>query len=163
MNHTKSPKIPISVLVVIYNHNHECLLIERKGQAEFWQSVTGSIENTDASLIQTACREVFEETGIAVTQQDVHDDKHQVEYEIFEKWRHRYAANVTHNTEHWFSLQVANDTPITLAPNEHSRFLWLPFQDAQALVFSPSNQDAIVRLAASKGIVIHKTPLNKLK
>jgi dATP pyrophosphohydrolase len=141
-------KIPISVLVVIYKSNRDVLLIERADRASFWQSVTGSLDAADEDLALAAAREVFEETGIAVEElpkdalQNMH---HQIEYEIYPEWRSRYAPGVTRNTEHWFSLEVPNNTPITLAPREHVAYEWLPYQKAAKKCFSPSNGEAILK------------------
>ena len=142
-------KIPISVLVVIYKSNGEVLLIERADRANFWQSVTGSIDCLDEDLGAAAAREVLEETGIDVQSlpagslQDLH---HQIEYEIYPQWRHRYAPGVTRNTEHWFSLLVPEDTQVQLAPREHVAYQWLPFADAASKCFSRSNGEAILSL-----------------
>ncbi|CAM3712792.1 dihydroneopterin triphosphate diphosphatase [Polynucleobacter brandtiae] len=142
-------KIPISVLVVIYKSNGEVLLIERADKANFWQSVTGSIDVIDEDLSVAAAREVHEETGINVALlpldalQSMH---HQIDYEIYPQWRHRYAPGVIKNTEHWFSLLVPDDTPITLAPREHVAYQWVHFQEAASLCFSPSNGQAISQL-----------------
>jgi dATP pyrophosphohydrolase len=142
-------KIPISVLVVIYKSNGEVLLIERADKANFWQSVTGSIDAIDEDLSVAAAREVHEETGINVALlslgalQSMH---HQIDYEIYPQWRHRYAPGVIKNTEHWFSLLVPDDTPITLAPREHVAYQWVHFQEAASLCFSPSNGQAISQL-----------------
>ena len=38
------------------------------------------------------------------------------------------------------------DRPITLDPAEHTAQLWLPWQEAMAKVFSPTNRDAIWQL-----------------
>ena len=51
-------------MVVIYTPELSVLLIERADQSGFWQSVTGSRDTLDEPLLQTAAREVFEETGI---------------------------------------------------------------------------------------------------
>ena len=54
-------KIPISVLVIIYNNFGNILLLKRADSPknlDLWQSVTGSKENSDANLIVTACREI---------------------------------------------------------------------------------------------------------
>ena len=56
-------KRPISVLVVIHTPALDVLLLERVLHAGYWQSVTGSQE-TGETLIETARREVAEETGI---------------------------------------------------------------------------------------------------
>ena len=142
-------KIPISVLVVIYKSNRDVLLIERADRKNFWQSVTGSLDSPNEALSIAAMREVYEETGIAVDQlpegalQNLH---HQIEYEIYPDWRFRYAPGITKNTEHWFALQVPDNTPIKLSPREHVAYQWLPFTEAAKKCFSPSNGEAILKL-----------------
>jgi dATP pyrophosphohydrolase len=142
-------KIPISVLVVIYKSNGEVLLIERADKAKFWQSVTGSVDAIDEDLKVAAAREVFEETGIdvaALPMSSLQDMHHQIEYEIYPQWRHRYAPGVTRNVEHWFSLLVPDATQVQLALREHVAYEWLPFADAASKCFSPSNGAAILQL-----------------
>jgi dATP pyrophosphohydrolase len=75
--------------------------------------------------------------------QDLH---HQIEYEIYPQWRHRYAPGVTKNTEHWFSLLVPNEVSVKLAPREHVAYQWLPHAQAANTCFSPSNGEAILKL-----------------
>ena len=90
----KPPKIPESVLVVIYTAALEVLLIERADKPGFWQSVTGSKDALDEPNAATAEREVFEETGIRVTDATALQDWHlQNRYEIYPLWRHRYARS----------------------------------------------------------------------
>jgi dATP pyrophosphohydrolase len=142
-------KIPISVLVVIYKSNGEVLLIERADKANFWQSVTGSVDSLDEDLEVAAAREVLEETGIDIQSlpaNSLRDMYHQIEYEIYPQWRHRYAPGVTRNTEHWFSLLVPDATQVQLAPREHVAYQCLPFAEAAAKCFSPSNGEAILQL-----------------
>ena len=144
-------KIPQSVLVVIHSPELEVLLIERVKQPGFWQSVTGSKDHLDEDWALTAIREVAEETGIVVGSPQVpvaalRDWALENVYEIYPVWRHRYAPGVTHNTERVFSLQVPRDTPITLAPREHTQHVWLPWQEAADRCFSPSNAEAILML-----------------
>ncbi|MBU3555503.1 dihydroneopterin triphosphate diphosphatase [Polynucleobacter sp. UB-Piko-W3] len=142
-------KIPISVLVVIYKSNRDVLLIERADRSNFWQSVTGSLDALNEDLALAATREVFEETGIAIDQLPVgalRNMHHQIEYEIYPDWRFRYAPGITRNTEHWFALQVPDNTPIKLSPREHVAYQWLPFAEAVKKCFSPSNGEAILKL-----------------
>jgi 8-oxo-dGTP pyrophosphatase MutT (NUDIX family) len=57
-------KRPVSVLVLIHTPALAVLLLERAAHPGFWQSVTGSQEDAE-DLLETARREVLEETGIA--------------------------------------------------------------------------------------------------
>lgn len=144
-------KIPQSVLVVIHTPELDVLLIERAKQPGFWQSVTGSKDAIEEDWAQTAMREVQEETGIDVGSVQVplgalSDWAVENVYEIYPVWRHRYAPGVTHNTERVFGLRVPRGTPITLAPREHTQYIWLPWREAADRCFSPSNAEAILQL-----------------
>ena len=133
-------KQPISVLVVIHTADLKVLLLERVDYPGAWQSVTGSREG-DESLLETARREVLEETGIAAG--ELCDWQCSWDYEIYARWRHRYAPGVTTNTEHVFGLQVPAEIAVQLAEREHTRYCWLDWNEAAAKVFSPSNAQAI--------------------
>jgi dihydroneopterin triphosphate diphosphatase len=137
-------KIPVSVLVVIHTPDLQVLLLERADHPGFWQSVTGS-QDAGETLDATARREVAEETGLDAGAALV-DWHKQNQYEIYPRWRNRYPPGVTHNTEHVFSLQVAQALPVTVAPREHLQYLWLPWRDAADKVFSWSNAEAIREL-----------------
>ncbi len=137
-------KIPRSVLVVIHTPALEVLLIERADKPGYWQSVTGSLDAEDEPLQTTARREVAEETGI--TEGALRDWDQRTVYEIYPVWRHRYAPGVSHNTEHVFGLTVPHTLPVRLNPREHLASLWLPWQEAAARCFSPSNAAAILQL-----------------
>lgn len=142
-------KIPISVLVVIYTAGREVLLLERADRPGYWQSVTGSLDRVDEPLVQAAQRELFEETGIdTLTQSEIQvvSMNHQVDYEIYPQWRHRYAEGVTSNTEHWFKVELTSRVPVTLAPKEHLRYQWVDWKQAVPMCFSPSNQQALLEL-----------------
>jgi dATP pyrophosphohydrolase len=138
-------KKPVSVLVVIHTAALQVLLLERAAHRGFWQSVTGSQEDGE-SLIETAAREVEEETGIRVAIEHIRDWQATNTFEIFAEWRYRYAPGVTHNTEHVFSLEVQAELTIRLAPDEHVNYLWLPWREAAERCFSWSNRDAILML-----------------
>jgi dihydroneopterin triphosphate diphosphatase len=142
------PKIPESVLVVIYTPDLEVLLIERADKPGFWQSVTGSLDTPDEPLQLTAARELFEETGIVADGEQIvlHDWHLSNIYEIYPVWRHRYAPGVTHNTEHVFGVCVPRDTPIVLSAREHLQLAWLPYIEAADRCFSSSNAEAILQL-----------------
>ena len=144
-------KIPESVLVVIYTPALDVLLIKRADAVDFWQSVTGSKDTPHETFAQTAVREVQEETGIdcgprTALAQRLHDWQLENVYDIYPRWRHRYAPGVRRNTEHLFGLLVPAGTPVHLSPREHTHYQWLPYQQAAAACFSPSNAEACLML-----------------
>src|ERR1035437_10331167 len=145
-------KIPESVLVVIYTSALDVLLIKRVDAPDFWQSVTGAKDTPAEFFDQTAVREVFEETGIdcAPTAPLTHclqDWRLENVYDIYPRWRHRYAPGVTRNTEHLFGLRVPAGTPVRLSPHEHTAYQWGPYRLAAATRFSPPNGEACLMLA----------------
>lgn len=141
-------KIPESVLVVIYTSDLDVLLIERADKPGFWQSVTGSLDTPNEPLLDTATRELQEETGIRADGHVIRLVDWHLEniYEIYPVWRHRYGPGVTHNTEHVFSVCVPRDIAITLSAREHLQYCWLPYIDAADRCFSASNAEAILQL-----------------
>ena len=139
-------KIPESVLVVIYTSQLDVLLLERADHPGFWQSVTGSKDELNEALAETAIREVAEETGIDARRFSLQDWQLSNVYEIYPVWRHRYAPGVTQNTEHVFGLCVSPDVAVQLAPREHLQYMWLPWKEAADRCFSASNAEAILQL-----------------
>lgn len=158
-------KIPISVLVVMYDAAGRFLLIERADHPGFWQSVTGSLDFLEEPLGLAAQRELFEETGFAAS---VHENSlplaqlgtaqlhsplclraypHEYQYSIYPQWRHRYAPGVTRNTEHWFAVCLPQGAVPTLALREHTGYEWLGAQAAIRRCFSANNAQAIKQLA----------------
>ena len=138
--------------MVVHTPSLDVLLIRRAdSQAEFWQCVTGSKDHAAEDPLETAWREVLEETGIdcrpgTPLHAGLVDWGLENVYDIYPRWRHRYAPGVTRNTEHLFSLCVPAGTPVRLAPREHTDFRWLPWREAADACFSPSNAEAILLL-----------------
>ena len=140
-------KRPESVLVLLHDGQGRALMLERVSPPGFWQSVTGSLEEGETPFA-TALREVAEETGILLAPEELKDWHTRNEYEIYEHWRHRYAPGVTRNTEHVFSACIPAAGPVRLSAREHRAHRWLPLAEAASLAFSPSNREALLRLAA---------------
>ena len=143
------------MLVVIYTPALEVLLIRRAdsapGATDFWQSVTGSKDRIDEAFCDTAAREVLEETGIdcrpgTPLENQLADWQLENVYDIYPRWRHRYAPGIMRNTEHLFGLRVPANTPVTLNPREHTAFQWVAWQRAAEQCHSPSNAEAILML-----------------
>ena len=141
-----TPKLPVSVLVVVHTAALEVLLLERRMLAGYWQSVTGSLDRVDEPLEAAAARELLEETGIAAASGALSRWNAVNTFEIYAQWRHRFAPGVVYNLEHVFGLRLAARAPVALAPDEHVAFAWLPWREAAARCFSWSNRDAILLL-----------------
>lgn len=136
-------KQPVSVLVVIYAQDTQrVLMLQRRDDPDFWQSVTGSLEEGE-SASQTALREVMEEVDIDVAREQLTliDCHRTVEFEIFTHLRHRYAPGIEHNTESWFCLALPHERQISIS--EHLAWQWLDAPSAAALTRSWSNRQAI--------------------
>ncbi len=148
---TVAYKIPQSVLVVIHTPALDVLLIQRADAPDFWQSVTGSKDRLGERFRTTAAREVLEETGLdcrsgSPLASHLRDWHMENVYEIYPRWRHRYAPGVTRNTEHLFGLTVPKAVAVQLNPREHVAWRWLPWREAAQSCFSPSNAEAILLL-----------------
>lgn len=139
-------KIPESVLVIIFTSRLDVLLIERADHPGFWQSVTGSKDTPDEPLLETALREVREETGIFAAPSQVRNWCLSNVYDIYPAWRHRYAPGITRNIEHVFGLQLPQSCTVRLSPREHTASQWLTHRKAAEQCFSPSNAEAILML-----------------
>lgn len=142
-----TPKLPVSVLVVVHTSALDVLLLERRARSGYWQSVTGSLDAPDEPLEEAARREVREETGIDAPAGSLARWNVANTFEIYAQWRHRFAPGVIYNVEHVFGLRLPARVPVTLAPDEHVASAWLPWREAAAKCFSWSNRDAIMILA----------------
>ena len=134
---------PESVLVVIHTDGGEFLLLERRRPPGFWQSVTGSMEwgePADAA----ARREVIEETGI---KQGVLVNLQWTQvYEILPAFGKVYAAGITRNLEHAFSLRLPHRVPVVLSEAEHLHFRWTSYLEALETASSSTNRAVIAEL-----------------
>ncbi len=136
-------KNPNSVLVVIYaKDTNGVLMLQRKDDPTFWQSVTGSIE-AEEKPIEAAKREIKEETGLQISSQKqlLVDCNQQIEFEIFPHFRYKYAPNITHCIEHWFLLPLESEQEPILS--EHLAYRWVSAEEAINMTKSPNNADAI--------------------
>lgn len=151
-------KTPVSVLVLIHTSDLQVLIMERADKAGFWQSVTGGLEVLADGSLETnrdaAIREVFEETGMVATDYKFSDWQLSNVYEIYTHWRHRYAPDITHNTEHIFGLELPTALAVQLARDEHVRYEWVDWREAAQRVFSWTNVEAIRELGKRHGEVL---------
>jgi len=135
-------KRPESILVVVHTLNGEVLLLQRADATQAWQSVTGSMRWDERLPVETARRELFEETGLRANS-DLHDCNVQNRYPIHPLWKHRYHPGQADNLEHVFTFTLPDRVAITLNPEEHSRCCWQPYAQALEMVRFATNRAAI--------------------
>lgn len=135
-------KRPESVLVVVYTVCAQVLLLQRQHPRHFWQSVTGSMHWDELNPRLTAQRELKEETGLNAD--GLSDCQRFQQFLIQPPWQRRYPPDVRVNREHVFRLCLPHSLPITLNPQEHCAFIWLPRIEAAQRTASWTNRDAIL-------------------
>lgn len=140
---TSQFKRPESVLIVISTTDQQVLLMKRLHPLNFWQSVTGSLEQ-DETPEQTARRELFEETGLDNVVPEFSGIINI--YPIHPAWRHRYHDDIGYNKEYVFTASLKEVCTIQNNPAEHSNIEWLDKQAAVAKCSSLTNTRAIEML-----------------
>ncbi|MGH1428007.1 MAG: dihydroneopterin triphosphate diphosphatase [Arenicella sp.] len=135
-------KRPESVMVVVYTDD-AVLIIKRADHQCFWQSVTGSLEWGELAE-DTAKRELEEETGIVGY--DIRYTGIRRTYDILEEWQYKFAPGTTRNEENLFLCKLPEKLPITIDPNEHTEYEWVPYDEAIERVYSWTNKLAIKML-----------------
>ena len=142
-----NPRRPESILVVVYTGNADILLLKRSQPFAFWQSVTGSLEAGESSA-EAAYRELLEETGLADEGRLV-DTGTERTFTIDPRWRDRYAADTTENTEHEWHYRLPEVVNIDIDNKEHSAYRWFGIDDAIEAVWSWTNKAALQSLKAT--------------
>ena len=137
-------RIPVSVLVVVYTCDAEVLLLNRRQPTQFWQSVTGSLEQGE-SPADAAQREIHEETGLT-DQGELIDVGMSRVFTIDPRWQNRYATGISENTEHEWHYRLRHSMDIQLCDAEHSVYRWFDIDDAIDTVWSWTNKQALENL-----------------
>ncbi len=132
--------------MVVYTADQQCLMLQRRQPAGFWQSVTGGLEAGE-SAEACAQRELLEETGIDA--QPLNSGIVNC-FEILPQWRHRYDPRHRTNTEYVFSVCLPEKLIPLLNPQEHVGYAWLDAGQAIKRCFSHTNAEAIRRIVLSE-------------
>lgn len=122
--------------------------MERNHPHGFWQSVAGSLEWGETA-VETAQREVFEETGLRAGA-NLHDLNHVETFPIIFPWKKRYSPHHHVNCESWFALQLPSRRSIRIQREEHRQYRWLTAASALMRASSWTNRAAIKMIEDSR-------------
>jgi len=142
-NARRSCRRPESILLIVHTADAMTLLLKRTPPGGFWQSVTGSMEWEENSVKDAAVRELKEETGIEAPIEDVFDWNRSFRFPIPRQVQHRYRDTDRTNKENMLSVRLRARLPVALKAQEHTDCQWVPIDEAQHIVWSWSNREAL--------------------
>jgi lipoyl(octanoyl) transferase len=127
------------VKVVVHDSDRVLLLHRRLERGNFWQPITGSIEDGESPLI-TARREIIEETGVngepaplGLTQSFMIESAYLAS---------RYTSPII-ASEVGFTARLDSSQPIRLDPSEHDEYGWFTFPQAYDKIQWTDDREAL--------------------
>ena len=136
-------RLPIQVQAIIFKkisgRLHYLLLKTIPRRGEFWQPVTGGLEEGETK-VEALEREVLEETGIKNIVRII-ENVHYFEYSD-----HGIIKGYTFVKEYVFGIEIQPNEKIVIDGKEHSQFKWCSFQEALELLKWDENKEALSRL-----------------
>jgi len=138
------PREPtIRLVKVVAHHGERVLLLHRRAErGNFWQPITGSIEEGESPMM-TARRELVEETGHSAEPVDLElAQSFMIESQFLAS---RYPAPII-ASEIVFRAELDSATPIRLDPDEHDRWGWFTFAEAYEKIRWTDDREAIERV-----------------
>ena len=143
-------RLPIQIEAILFKRAHgkiQYLLLKRiPRRGEFWQPITGGLEEGEAK-IEALKREVREETGIKNIIKII-EDVHYFEFQDlpFIEYLKKHGHIHKHLKEYAFGVEVSPDEEVVLDREEHSEFRWCSFQEALDLLKWKENKEALTKL-----------------
>ena len=133
----------IRLVKVLIHDGARVLLLHRKPErGNFWQPITGSIEDGETP-IQTAKREVVEETGNHGEPEDIDlRQSFMIESQYLEA---RYRPPII-ASEIGFAAQIDPGATIHMDADEHDEFGWFTFAEAYGKIRWTDDREALERL-----------------
>jgi len=130
------------IKVLIHDAERVLLLHRRPERGNFWQPITGSIEDGETPA-ETARREIIEETGHAAEPEDLDlEQSFMIESQYLESLHPMpvLASEVT------FAASLSAALEIRLDADEHDDCGWFPFEEAYAMIRWTDDREALERL-----------------
>ncbi|HYS52720.1 MAG TPA: lipoyl(octanoyl) transferase LipB [Thermoanaerobaculia bacterium] len=133
----------IRLVKVMVHDDHRVLLLHRRPErGNFWQPITGSMEEGE-SAIDTARREIVEETGHSGEPQELDLlQSFMIESHFLES---RYPAPII-ASEKGFVAEISSQLPIRIDADEHDDFGWFTFGEAYERIRWTDDREALEKL-----------------
>lgn len=145
----------IRLVKVLVHDGLRVLLLHRKAErGNFWQPITGAIEEGESTL-DAARRELREETGHDLEPRSLDlTQSFMIESHYLES---RHAAPVI-ASEPAFEVQVDSRIPIRVDALEHDTWGWFTFAEAYARIRWSDDREALERLASRLPVASSQLP-----
>lgn len=138
----------VRLIKVVIHHDDRVLLLHRRpDRGNFWQPITGSIEEGE-SPIETARREIAEETGQAAEPKDMGLTQSFMIESQFLSARH---DNPIIASEIGFHARLDPAHEIRIDADEHDQHGWFTFDEAYEKIRWTDDREALERLARMNG------------
>jgi lipoyl(octanoyl) transferase len=135
------------VKVLVHDGDRVLLLHRRRERGNFWQPLTGTIEEPESPL-DTAHRELVEETGHAATPLPLDlTQSFLIESQYLEA---RYPSPII-ASEICFHAALDSRLPIRIDPEEHDAWGWFTFDEAYERIRWTDDREALTRLLSVLG------------
>ena len=146
----------IRLVKIIVHDGDRILLLHRKPErGGFWQPITGSIEAHESPL-ETARREIIEETGHAAEPQPMDLlQSFMIESQFLES---RYPAPII-ASEVGFHAELDASLPIRLDAEEHDAFGWFTLAEAYEKIRWTDDREALEKLASRIAPLLTQVPV----
>lgn len=137
-------RAPFQTLTILYKkENNETLYgIFLREKEKIWQFVSGGGEDKETP-IQTVKREIWEETGLKVNEEDITklDSRTTIPVVNIAK-KFLWGENVYVVPEYTFAIELNKDTKIILS-DEHEKMEWVNYNNAMKKLKYDSNKTAL--------------------
>ena len=132
------------VKVMVHDGERVLLLHRRPERGNFWQPITGSIEDGETPS-QTAAREMAEETGQRAEPEELHlQQSFMIESQFLEA---KHPGPII-ASEIGFVARMEPKASIRMDADEHDEFGWFTFGEAYAKIRWTDDREALERLEA---------------
>jgi lipoyl(octanoyl) transferase len=142
---------------MVYDGERVLLLHRRPERGNFWQPITGSIEEGELPL-ETARRELIEETGNVGEPRNL--DLHQ-SFLIDSQFLAATHPQPIIASETGFAIAMSSHSPIRIDTAEHDNYGWFTFAEAYEKIRWTDDREALEQLESRlRGGAVTESPVN---